>query len=99
VARSVKSALDDVLTLVGLGLGDLGDRESGLRELTVPGTAPVLRVLYGLDVSGQRLVALIGDALTRTYYGDSVRIAERRWSEYLGRSQVEGRSSARPRTP
>jgi hypothetical protein len=90
-ARSVKSALDHVLALVGLGLGALGDRESGLRELTVASATPALRVLYGLDVPGQRLVALIGDALTRAYYGDSVRRAEQRWSEYLARGQVEER--------
>lgn len=98
-ARSVKSALDHVLGLVGLGLGDLGERESGLRELTVTGTTPALRVLYGLDVPGQCLVALIGDALTRTYYGDSVRRAEQRWSEYLGRGQLEERSRTRPHSP
>lgn len=96
VARSVKSALEGVLALVGLGLDALGDRESGLRELTVADTAPALRVIYGLDVSEQRLVALIGEALTRTYYGDSVRVAEQRWNEYLRRGQVEERLRARP---
>lgn len=43
-----------MLALVGLGLDDLGERESGLRELTVTEAAPALRVLYGLDVPRQR---------------------------------------------
>lgn len=97
--RAVKSALEAVLALVGLGLDDLGERESGLRELTVTEAAPALRVLYGLDVPRQRLVALSGEALTRAYYGDSVRAAERRWESYLRRGQVERRLRGRPESP
>ena len=55
---------------------------SGLCELTVVSTEPRLHVLFGLDAPAQRIVALLGEPLTRSYYGDSVLLAERRWREY-----------------
>jgi len=55
---------------------------SGLCELTIASTEPPLRVLFGLDAPGQRIVALLGEPLTRSYYGDSVQLAEQRWLSY-----------------
>ena len=55
---------------------------SGLCELSIPSTEPPLRVLFGLDALGQRIVALLGEALTRSYYGDSVTLAEQLWRQY-----------------
>jgi hypothetical protein len=93
---AVKGALETALSVVGLELGELVDRESGLRELTLANATPKLRVIYGLDVGGQRLLALIGDALIRSYYGDSVRLAEQRWREHFVSDTIEQRLRPRP---
>jgi hypothetical protein len=79
---SVKEALAKAIRMVGLEMSDLADSTSGLRELTLNGTNPRLRVIYGVDVPRKQVVLLLGEALTRAYYGDSVRLAEQRWSEY-----------------
>jgi hypothetical protein len=79
---AVKRALEDVLRSVGLCANDCVDAASGLRELTIA-TEPVrLRVIYGIDVPRRRVLVLLGEALDRTYYGDSVRWAEARWRAY-----------------
>jgi hypothetical protein len=67
---------------VGVDPETWSTHQSGLRELVVSGVAPPLRVLLGLDLPGQRLLAISGEALDRRYYGDSVRRAEKRWREY-----------------
>jgi hypothetical protein len=38
-----------------------------------------------MDLPRSRLVAIVGEALDRRYYGDSVRFAERYFREYLAR--------------
>jgi hypothetical protein len=43
---------------------------------------PPLRVLFGLDATRGTLLAILGEALDRAYYGDSVRFAEARWRRY-----------------
>lgn len=75
-----------VLELLGLAPGQFIALASGLRELTVSRTEPRLRVLFGIDVPRKRLVALLGEALDRAYYGDSVQFAEARWSAYQERT-------------
>ncbi len=82
-AASLKRAFLEVLRLVGLEPGELIDSSSGLRELTVSTVTPHVRVIYGIDVPNRRALALVGEPLTRAFYGDSVRLAERRWAEYL----------------
>jgi hypothetical protein len=91
----VRAALRAVSAAVGLETIDREEREHGLRELTMTECRPGLRVIYGIDVTARRLLALVGDALTRQYYGDSVRLAERRWREYLERGSKEVRLSTR----
>jgi hypothetical protein len=48
----------------------------------VPSVRPALRILFGVDTAGKRLIVLRGESLTRAYYGDSVRLAEARWAAY-----------------
>lgn len=85
---ALEESLARVLSLVGL---DVLRSESGLRELTITSTSPHLRVLFGLDPVRRRLLAILGEPLIRSYYGDSVRLAERRWAAYCAE-----RDSAHP---
>ncbi|MET0791995.1 MAG: hypothetical protein ABW061_10785 [Polyangiaceae bacterium] len=78
----LKESFFQVLRLVGLDPSPLMNSLSGLCELSIPSTDPPLRVLFGLDAIGQRIVALLGEPLTRSYYGDSVTLAEQRWQQY-----------------
>jgi hypothetical protein len=80
---------------VGLDAKRVVDAESGLRELTLSEVKPRARVLYAFDVEAQRLLALLGEPLTRTYYGDSVRLAEKLWREHKAERNFERASVAR----
>ena len=91
-SRGLKEAFFDVLRLVGLEPARLMNSPSGLCELTVGSTDPPLRVLFGLDARSQKLVLLLGEPLTRQYYGDSVKLAERRWSDYSASAHTASES-------
>jgi len=80
--NELKEPFFEVLRLVGLEPTQMMNSPSGLCELTIASTEPPLRVLFGLDAPGQRIVALVGEPLTRSYYGDSVQLAEQRWLQY-----------------
>ena len=82
LTRSLKDAFFEVLRLVGLEPSQLMNALSGLCELTINSSSPRLHVLFGLDAPAQRVVVLLGEPLTRSYYGDSVKLAERRWQQY-----------------
>lgn len=71
-----------VLELFGLRAGEFIALSSGLRELAITRVTPPLRVLFGIDATAKRLVALLGEPLDRAYYGDSVRLVEARWARY-----------------
>jgi hypothetical protein len=79
----LKQTFFEVLELVGLDAKAISDPSTGLRELTIKSVLPGLRVLYGIDVARERILVLLGEALDRAYYGDSVRFAERRFREFL----------------
>jgi hypothetical protein len=80
--RTAKEAFFEVLRLVGIEPTQIMNSASGLCELTIASTEPRLRVLFGLDAPAQRIVLLLGEPLTRAYYGDSVKLAEQLWREY-----------------
>lgn len=82
-----------VLELFGLRAGEFIALSSGLRELTITRVTPPLRVLFGIDATAKRLVALLGEPLDRAYYGDSVRFVEKRWARYQERA-VRARAGA-----
>jgi hypothetical protein len=96
VMRERRAALmrefSSVLALLGFEPGHFIALASGLRELVVARTTPRLRILFGIDVTEKRLVVLLGEALDRAYYGDSVRSAAARWASYQGRT-LERRAS------
>lgn len=81
----VTRAFASVFELLGLSPERFTTLVNGLRELTVASTNPKFRILLGLDVEARRLVALLGEPLSRRYYGDSVRRAEARWASYTRR--------------
>jgi hypothetical protein len=93
--EELAQAFRHTLRLVGLDPGRLIGQGSGLRELTIDQCAPRLRVLFGLDAPGGRLVVLLGEALDRRYYGDSVRFAEERWAHYC----ADARGEVDPNSP
>jgi hypothetical protein len=76
-----------VLALVGIEPRSIERSDAGLRELTITSTSPKLRVLFGLDPAHRRIVAMLGESLTRNYYGDSVRRAEARWAAYCSQQE------------
>jgi hypothetical protein len=88
----VRAVFSDLLRLVGLEPQLVLGSGNGLRELCIENVRPQLRVLFGLDFPGRRLIAILGEALDRRYYGDSVRRAERRWQAYCD-DLAEGRAS------
>ncbi|HWP05009.1 MAG TPA: hypothetical protein VNN72_04675 [Polyangiaceae bacterium] len=82
-----------VLELLGLRAGEFIALSNALRELTITRVNPPLRVLFGIDATAKRLVALLGEPLDRAYYGDSVRRVEARWARYQERA-VRARDGA-----
>lgn len=82
VAQSLRRSLFEVLEALEVDRYAVLPSLSGLRELTLEGE-PALRVLYGLDVPARRVLLISGEPLDRTYYGDSVKLAERTFAEFL----------------
>jgi hypothetical protein len=80
---AVRDAFSDLLSYLGLATHEVLGAGSGLRELSLHHMTPPLRVLFGLDFEGKRLLAILGETLERSYYGDSVARAEQRWRHYL----------------
>lgn len=80
--EALMGELSHVLGLLGLAPGEFIALANGLRELVISSAEPKLRLLVGIDTVGKRLVVLLGEPLTRAYYGDSVRSAEKRWGRY-----------------
>jgi len=78
----------EALRLVGLGPGLFFDDPTGLRELQVGKGRSRSRLLCGFDVPRRRVVAIVGEALDRRYYGDSVRFAEAYFRDYLAQPQA-----------
>jgi hypothetical protein len=88
LAQQLREGFFEVLRLVGLEPLQILNSVSGLCELTIVTTEPRQRLLFGLDVLEKRIVALLGEPLSRAYYGDSVKLAERRWQAYCARTQA-----------
>jgi hypothetical protein len=84
----------EALRLVGLSPGLFLDAPTGLRELQVGEGRSSSRLLCGVDVPRRRVIAIVGEALDRHYYGDSVRFAEAYFRDYLAQPEA-ARASAR----
>jgi hypothetical protein len=80
-------AVLEALRRVGLGPCAFLDERSGLRELVVRVGSELLRLICGVDVPRRRIVAILGEPLDRSYYGDSVRFAESYFRDYLAQQE------------
>jgi hypothetical protein len=80
----IRRAYFEALEAAGFNVEDLPAHSRALRELTrrVPGRA--FRLLYGVDVATGRALIVLGEWLEhRSFYGDSVRKAEKQWRAFL----------------
>jgi hypothetical protein len=84
----------EALRLVGLSPGLFFDDPTRLRELQVGEGRSRSRLLCGFDVPRRRVIGILGEALDRRYYGDSVRFAEAYFRDYLAQAEAS-RASAR----
>jgi hypothetical protein len=88
-ADSVKRGFFEVLAQAGVSPGEVADKSSGLREMTLADLSPAARIIYGIDVPNKRILVILGEPLDRSFYGDSVRLAERKWREYCASPTAE----------
>lgn len=82
IAR-VRRAYFAALEAAGLTVDDVPAHSLALREVLrrVPGTP--FRILYGVHAAEQAALFVLGERLDRSFYGDSVRRAEKAWRGYL----------------
>lgn len=73
----------DALEAAGFALTDPAAPARVLYELARRAPGPAYRLLYGVDAERNVALVLLGERLDRSYYGDSVRRAEREWHEFL----------------
>ena len=90
---TLRAAYETVAAATGLSVGDHAVHSSALRELTVCSAASRLRLVYGVDPKRATALIVLGERLDRSFYGDSVRRAERVWQEFL-QSNAEAREPA-----
>ena len=64
-------------------------REAALREIGLRTPPPGIRLLYGIDPERSRGLVVLGERFDRSFYGDSVRLAEQKWREFLGAAGEE----------
>lgn len=81
--EEVRGAYLAALEAAGFTVVDLPARSSALREIASRAPAPGFRLLYGVDAPRARGLVVLGEPMDRTFYGDSVRRAERVWAEFL----------------
>jgi hypothetical protein len=80
-----------VLEAAGLEMTELPAHSLALRELARRQPAPGFRLLYGVHEGRETALFVLGERLGRSFYGDSVRRAERLWAQFL-----EGSVGAHP---
>jgi hypothetical protein len=73
----------EVLAAAGFEVTDVPAYSAALRELSRRAPSPAYRLLYGVDVRRGVALFVLGEWLDRSFYGDSVRRAERMWRAYL----------------
>ncbi len=73
----------EVLEAAGFALTDPALPARALYEFVRRAPGRPFRLLYGVDAARGVALVLLGEWLERSYYGDSVRRAERLWREFL----------------
>ena len=92
----VREAYFAALAAAGFALNDVPPHSPALREISLRGRPPGLRLLYGVDAPNDRALVVLGEWLDRSFYGDSVRSAERAWQRFLG-GRLEATQPAKSR--
>jgi hypothetical protein len=73
----------EALEAAGFKVEDCPAHSRALRELSHRAPGPAFRLLYGVDVERETALFVLGEWLNRSFYGDSVRRAERMWKAFL----------------
>lgn len=81
--QEVRDAYLTALGAAGFDVVDVPAHSPALREIALRAPPPGLRLLYGIDVRRNRGLVVLGERFDRSFYGDSVRRAERLWQEFL----------------
>jgi len=81
--QEIRDAYLTALAAAGFEMVDVPAHSPALREIALRAPPPGLRLLYGIDVKRNRGLVVLGERFDRSFYGDSVRRAERMWQEFL----------------
>jgi hypothetical protein len=81
--QEIRDAYLRALAAAGFDVIDVPAHSPALREVGLRLPPPGLRLLYGIDVGRNRGLVVLGERFDRSFYGDSVRRAERLWQEFL----------------
>jgi hypothetical protein len=73
----------DAIEAAGFAVSDVPAHSLALREFSRRVPAPAFRLLYGVHVEQNAALFVLGEWLDRSFYGDSVRRAERMWQAFL----------------
>jgi hypothetical protein len=73
----------EALEAAGFEVADVPAHSLALREFTRRAPSPAFRLLYGVHVERETALVVLGEWLDRSFYGDSVRRAERMWKQFL----------------
>jgi hypothetical protein len=80
---AVRRLYFEVLEAAGFAVTDPPVHSRALREFSRRTPAPAFRLLYGVHAERRIALVVLGEWLDRSYYGDSVRRAERLWQGFL----------------
>lgn len=83
VCAGIRALYFEALEAAGFAVEDVPAHSLALRELSRRAPAPAFRLLYGVHVERQTALFVLGEWLDRSFYGDSVRRAERMWKLFL----------------
>jgi hypothetical protein len=86
----------EALAAAGFEVVDVPAHSLALREFSRRSPAPAFRLLYGVDVERETALVVLGEWLDRSFYGDSVRRAERLWKQFVD-GQLHAVQPAHPR--
>lgn len=81
--QEVREAYLAALAAAGFQVVDVAAHSPALREIGLRAPPPGLRLLYGIDVRRHRGLVVLGERFDRSFYGDSVRRAERLWQDFM----------------
>ena len=86
VLDEVRSAFFAALEAAGFSVTDVPAHSLALREFSRRATSPgasAFRLLYGVHTARGVALVIVGERLDRNFYGDSVRLAEKAWKQFL----------------